>query len=84
MKISNEPYVRNGFENRKQYYDKLAEKYSLELYTVIQVGNELGHEEDFNKLPEKLAELVEASQISLNENFEFNKSIKLEDLINNI
>jgi len=43
-------YKNNGYENRKDYLNQLAEEYEIDLNTVYAVASILGPNEDFDGL----------------------------------
>ena len=43
-------YKKNGYENRKDYLNQLAEEYEIDLNTVYAVASILGPNEDFDGL----------------------------------
>lgn len=52
-------YTDNGYENRKDYLNCLADEYGLELSTVYSIASVLGSSEDFDGL---LTTLEDASE----------------------
>jgi hypothetical protein len=56
---SSSVYQENGFENRKDYLDHLAEEYEIEKEDVYQVAGMLGKNEDFDGLVTTLQDYSE-------------------------
>ena len=57
MSESDNVYVQNGFESRKEYLKNLADEYGLPYRTVVDVAEMLGPEEDFDGLVTTLNDL---------------------------
>jgi len=51
-------YVQNGFENRTEYLQSLADDYNIEYSTVTQLAMLLGSTEDFDGLVSMVREYV--------------------------
>lgn len=47
-------YTENGFIDRDEYFDYLAEDYGIDLEIVEQLAEVLGPDEDFDGLPAML------------------------------
>ena len=43
-------YIENGYENRKDYLECLAEEYDVDYDTVVDIAMLLGENEDFDGL----------------------------------
>lgn len=43
-------YERNGYENRKEYLENLADEYGIDKGTVFEMASILGENEDFDGL----------------------------------
>jgi len=43
-------YQENGYKNRKDYLQNLADEYNLTLYEVTEIADLLGESEDFDGL----------------------------------
>ena len=56
---SSNVYQENGFENRKEYLNHLAEEYGIEKEDVYQVAGMLGRSEDFDGLVTTLQDYAE-------------------------
>lgn len=54
----NQIYKDNGFENRQEYLQHLADEYGLEYSTVLLVANTCGPNEDFDGLINLLEDMV--------------------------
>ena len=55
--MSNENiYQENGYANRKEYLESLAEEYEVSLETVFSLASLLGRNEDFDGLISALEE----------------------------
>lgn len=50
IQISENPYIENGYENRKDYLNSLSEEYAVDLETVHYLADLLGESEDFDGL----------------------------------
>lgn len=50
-------YQDNGFENRREYLESLAEDYNVPLENVLILADLLGPEEDFDGLVSTLQDL---------------------------
>jgi len=51
-------YEENGFNNRQEYLENLAEEYDVELETVLLLSDLLGPSEDFDGLTVALEDYV--------------------------
>ncbi len=52
-------YQENGFENRKEYLQHLAEEYGIDVATVYLAASALGPNEDFDGLVTTLEDEAE-------------------------
>ena len=52
-------YVENGYADRKEYLECLADEYSVDIDTVKNLADLLGPEEDFDGLLTSLADIEE-------------------------
>jgi len=43
-------YIENGYKNREEYLEELAERFEVDLYTVITLSEVFGESEDFDGL----------------------------------
>lgn len=59
MRYNNTPYEDEGFENRTEYLESLANDFGLPLKIVKQQAQYLGREADFDALPETLQEIID-------------------------
>jgi hypothetical protein len=50
-------YQENGFENRKEYLEDLADTYGIDVQTVFTLASILGSSEDFDGLVTALEDL---------------------------
>jgi hypothetical protein len=50
-------YQDNGYDNRKQYLESLAEDYGVDVSTVFILADLLGPEEDFDGLVSTLQDM---------------------------
>lgn len=47
-------YKENGYENREEYLQELAEEYDVDIHTVKNIADILGPSEDFDGLVSEL------------------------------
>lgn len=59
MSLYQNVYQENGFENRKEYLQFLADEYGVSLGDVLMIANTLGANEDFDGLVTSLQDFVE-------------------------
>jgi len=52
-------YIKNGYKDREEYLEELSEKFEIDLYTVINLAEELGESEDFDGLINALEDYEE-------------------------
>ena len=52
-------YTENGFKNRKDYLNNLADEFGVDVGTVYQLASILGADEDFDGLVTSLEDFVE-------------------------
>jgi hypothetical protein len=52
------PYVEEGFKNRREYLESLAMDYGVDPLTVMVLADTLGPNEDFDGLVTELEDLV--------------------------
>ena len=52
-------YQENGYENRKDYLESLAEDYNISFLTVVSLADILGPSEDFDGLINALEDIEE-------------------------
>lgn len=50
-------YRENGYKDRKDYLNSLAQEHNIELGIVIELANILGENEDFDGLPIQLSNI---------------------------
>ncbi len=53
-------YVENGFKDRKDYLNSLAEDFEIDKNTVYMMADLLGESEDFDGLITSLEDYIEA------------------------
>jgi len=51
-------YTDEGYENRKDYLNSLADEYGIDKQTVYQLASMLGPSEDFDGLVSSLEDLI--------------------------
>ena len=51
-------YTDNGYKNRRNYLDSLAEEFEVEVEVVYSIANMLGSSEDFDGLVSSLEDYV--------------------------
>lgn len=52
-------YTDNGYKNRKDYLNNLADEFGVDVDTVYQLASILGADEDFDGLVTSLEDFVE-------------------------
>lgn len=52
-------YQRNGYRNRTDYLESLAEEYSIDMDTVNMLADLLGPNEDFDGLVTEIQDITE-------------------------
>lgn len=53
-------YIKNGYASRKEYLLALAEENGMDVERVVQIANDLGHEEDMESLPSVLEQYAQS------------------------
>ena len=56
----NKPYIEQGYNNRKDYLESLADEYGVPLDTVFALAQVLGPSEDFDGLVIELQDIADA------------------------
>ena len=62
--MNNNIYVKNGYKNREDYLNNLAEDYGLEKEEVYNIANVMGENEDFDGLISALDEFVDYLELN--------------------
>lgn len=52
-------YVENGYRNRREYLENLADEYGVPFDTVLAIANIYGPNEDFDGLVTAIQDLVD-------------------------
>ena len=50
----NNIYIRNGYKNRSDYFNNLADRFNIDINSVWALSDMLGSEEDFDGLVSSL------------------------------
>lgn len=56
--MENYIYIENGFNNREEYLEYLAEDYGVDINVVIALADVLGPNEDFDGLVTSIQDMV--------------------------
>jgi hypothetical protein len=54
---NNDAYTRNGYKNRTDYLQSLADDWGVELYVIRMIADLLGPSEDFDGLVNELEDM---------------------------
>lgn len=58
-------YQQNGYENRREYLEELADSYGIHISTVLILADMLGPSEDFDGLVSTLEDTQEVRALDL-------------------